>query len=266
MTARTARTPPADDAADTRRRLLHAAGEVFAERGYRATTVREICRRANANIAAVNYHFRDKSTLYSEVLRYAHTCSIERHPPDLGTRTDDPPAPRLLAFVRSFLRRVLDEGRPAWHGRLMCREMAEPSPTAALDDLVRDNINVNFGRLEGIIRELDAGMRDPDPGRRQAPRRTDPEHIRLCAMSIVAQCLYFRFARPVLDRMFPGRYGPGEIDALAEHVVRTAVASLRAPRHGAPAHAPPRPTLRPERGAKPGPSRVRGLRRRGVRA
>lgn len=205
---------PPDVDPDTRRRVLGAAGEVFAERGYRAATVREICRRAKANLAAVNYHFGDKATLYSEVLRFAHTCSLERHPPDLGVRSDDPPVSRLRAFVQSFLRRVLDEGRPAWHGRLMCREMAEPTPTTALDDLVRENINVHFARLESIVREL-------------AGPRADREDVRLVAMSTVAQCLYFRFARPVLDRMFPGRYGPADIDRLAAHVVRVTVAAAR---------------------------------------
>jgi TetR/AcrR family transcriptional regulator, regulator of cefoperazone and chloramphenicol sensitivity len=48
---------------ETRLQLLEAAGEVFAEVGFRDATVREICRRADANIAAINYHFGDKENL-----------------------------------------------------------------------------------------------------------------------------------------------------------------------------------------------------------
>src|SRR5229473_4084962 len=55
----------------TRDKLIEAAGHVFAERGYRAATIREICRRAGANIAAVNYTFGDKMGLYTEVLRHS---------------------------------------------------------------------------------------------------------------------------------------------------------------------------------------------------
>ena len=51
----------------TRQRVLETAVEVFAEHGFRKTTVRDICKRANANVAAINYHFRDKEGLHSRL-------------------------------------------------------------------------------------------------------------------------------------------------------------------------------------------------------
>ena len=62
----------------TRQRVLEAAVEVFAEQGFRKTTVRDICKRAHANVAAINYHFRDKEGLYTAVLQYAHQCACEK--------------------------------------------------------------------------------------------------------------------------------------------------------------------------------------------
>ena len=58
-----------EDSSDTEMRVLEAAGEVFADLGYRAATVRQICEKAGANIAAVNYYFGDKEGLYLAVLR-----------------------------------------------------------------------------------------------------------------------------------------------------------------------------------------------------
>src|SRR5271156_5540224 len=119
---------------ETRHQLLGAAGEVFAEFGFRDATVREICRRAGANIAAINYHFGDKETLYTEVLRYSHGKALEKYPPLLGVAADAPAEKKLRAFVNSLLLRIFDTGPTAWHGKLMSREMIEPS--AALDSLI----------------------------------------------------------------------------------------------------------------------------------
>ena len=44
----------------TRDRILKTAMRLFAERGYEATSIRTIAKRANVNQAAINYHFKSK--------------------------------------------------------------------------------------------------------------------------------------------------------------------------------------------------------------
>jgi len=197
---------------ETRQRLLEAAGEVFAEHGFRAATVRDICQRANVNIAAINYHFGDKERLYAAVLHYAHRCALEQYPPDLGLKDDATAEQRLHAFVRSFLLRILDQGRPAWHGKLMSREMIEP--TSALDSLVEEDIRPRAEQLRAIVREL-------------LGRRVAAEQVNLCAMSIVSQCVFHHQSRPVIVRLFPRRqYDRKEIERLADHITRFSLAAL----------------------------------------
>jgi AcrR family transcriptional regulator len=56
-------------AALSRQRLLEAAGELFAERGYERTTVREIGQRAEVDPAQIARHFGSKAALYLETVR-----------------------------------------------------------------------------------------------------------------------------------------------------------------------------------------------------
>src|SRR5882672_5238014 len=58
----------ADDA-ETKTRVLKAATELYAERGFHGTKVRDIAERAGANVASAHYHFGSKRHLYVEVLR-----------------------------------------------------------------------------------------------------------------------------------------------------------------------------------------------------
>lgn len=202
----------------TRERLLDAAGEVFAERGYEQATIREICRRAGANIAGVSYHFGDKRTLYIEVISYAHRCADEDDPASEDTDASDPPADCLRRFILRFMQRIGHKGRPAWHAKLMAREMA--SPGAALDHVVRSGVRPKFEALQRILRRL-----NPRLGERQ---------IELCACSIVGQCLIYHHARPVLNRLFPNlRLDAREIGQIAEHITRFSLdAVANAHRHG----------------------------------
>src|SRR5579862_3501720 len=111
---------PVSTADGTRERLLEAAGEVFAQKGFREATIREICSRAGANIAAINYHFGGKERLYAEVLRYVDSLKADRHP-FTAPETSVTAEAKLAWFVKQFLASVFDTDRPAWHQRIMNR-------------------------------------------------------------------------------------------------------------------------------------------------
>ena len=199
---------------ETRSRLLEAAGEVFAEQGYRRATIRDICSRAGANIAAVNYHFGDKEKLYHAVLRHWLGEALHRFPPDGGLPSSAPPEERLAAFVRSWLFRMLGEGTPAWHGRLMAREMSEP--TAAFDSIIlHETVKPMSQRLSGIVREL----LGPD-----APDRL----VRDCALSVAGQCCFYRHAHEMITRLYSDHGNtPQEIERLAAHVTQFSLDAIR---------------------------------------
>jgi AcrR family transcriptional regulator len=198
----------------TRQRLLEAAGEVFADQGFYKATIRDICARASANVAAVSYHFGDKENLYSAVLRYAHGCALEKYPPTMGLAPDAPPEKRLHAFVLSFLLRLMDDGRPAWHAKIMSREMAEP--TSALDTLVEEHMKPHFFYLFKLMREL---VGEPIAA----------ERVRLCCQSVIGQCLFYHFGRGVAQRLFPKQvYGMKDAEMLADHITRFTLEGLKA--------------------------------------
>ena len=204
----------ADRHDETRRQLLEAAGGVFAATGFRNATVREICHRAGANIAAVNYHFGDKETLYAEVLRYAHGKALEKYPPLLGLSADAPPEKKLRAFVHSLLLRIFDKGPTAWHGRIMLSEMIEPS--AALDSLVEERMRPMAGQLWQIVADiLDCPL--------------NHERVRQCSMSIVSQCVFYHHCRPVMLRLFPKDFpqDAAGIERLADHITRFSLAAMK---------------------------------------
>ena len=205
-------TPPSGGSRDTRQRLLEAAGEVFAERGFRDATTQEICRRADANIAAVHYHFADKERLYRAVIQYAEGCAGESAPADVAPGA--PAEKRLRAHIESFLVRLFDEGHPAWLGKLMAREMSEPTP--GLDVIVQEKIRGTYRRVEAIVREL------------VGPGASDDD-VRACVLSVQGQCLFYRHCHPVLTRLFPERsFGREEVPELARHIVRFSLAGIRA--------------------------------------
>ncbi|MFT6602493.1 MAG: AcrR family transcriptional regulator, partial [Bacteriovoracaceae bacterium] len=57
---------------DTKEKILDVANELFAEKGFKGTSIREIAKIADVNLSAVNYHFTNKETLYAQVFQRNH--------------------------------------------------------------------------------------------------------------------------------------------------------------------------------------------------
>ncbi len=198
---------------NARERLLEAAGEIFATTGFRAATVRDICHRAKVNVAAVNYHFGDKENLYAEVLKHSYQYAMKKYPPTLGLEAGASAEVRLHTFIRTLLLRLLDRGRPSWHGKLMAREMVEP--TAFFESIFEELIKPNFRLLKAVVRELLGAA-------------ASEEQTTRCAQSIAGQCLFYHQGRRVLARLEPQlAFSPDEIERLADHIAFFSLCALQ---------------------------------------
>jgi TetR/AcrR family transcriptional regulator, regulator of cefoperazone and chloramphenicol sensitivity len=201
-------TAPADS---TREKLLEAAEQIFAERGFDGATVREICLRAGANIAAVNYHFGDKQNLYTEVLRrFAHMLDVERA---IADRTL-PPEELLRKIIRMRLRGVFASDHPDRLFRLLVHEWIRPTP--AMDRLANEMLRPLYDRF----REIVGGILGLPP---------DHEKTRLCVHSIMGQAIHYVQGRPILARLWPAlEMTPDQVDRIADHIADFSLAYLQA--------------------------------------
>lgn len=198
--------------AETRDRLLAAAAEVFAREGFRKATIREICDRAGANVAAVNYHFRDKKGLYSEVIRAARDVVESRYPSDISHLEPTDIEGRLRYFVASMLGRLFDPGAT---GCLMCLTAHEiRDPTEALDIMVAIGIRPRFEQLCEVVRTGCGG-------------NVDEEQVQLISLSIVGQCLNLFHSRPIVERLMPAiRFETEALEPLIEHITKFSLAAI----------------------------------------
>ena len=205
-------TPSGSD--PTRAKLIAAAGEVFAESGFHSATVREICQRAGANVAAVNYYFRDKLGLYTEVLKESLFAAQGEAMQDALAHSKDP-VDALRKFIHGILRRMYGADRPAWSVRIMAHEMAHPTPALAhvIDEAFRPRYN-QLREMIGRILQLPA----------------DHQTTRLCAHSVIGQVVHFVQGRPVIAILWPtlNMTDSEDLQLVANHITDFTLRNLRA--------------------------------------
>jgi TetR/AcrR family transcriptional regulator, regulator of cefoperazone and chloramphenicol sensitivity len=203
-------TSPKDT--ETRARLLKAAERLFADRGFKKVTVREICRAARANVAAVNYHFGDKLGLYREVMQSAIDAMRATNDAARQAGAGHTAEEQLRRYIVIFVHRVLGSGRDTVH-KLINREMHDPTP--ALDTLVEQAVRPRVEYLSGLIAEI----------MECAP---SDQRVLRCVASIQAQSIAY-LPNPIAARLgLTFKPTPAHLDELAAHIAEFSLAGVRA--------------------------------------
>ena len=201
---------------ETRERLLKAAAQLFADRGFKKVTVRDICRVARANVAAVNYHFGDKTGLYREVLQQAIETIRSTNEAARAAGEGLPADERLRQYIKVSLCRVMSSGNISWISRLVHRELSDPTPS--LDALVDQALRPRVDDLSGMVAEI-LGC-DVDDAR-----------VGQCVASIHAQWLLF-VPNPIASRVRAKlQLRSDDAATLAEHITTFSLAGIHALAH-----------------------------------
>lgn len=198
----------------TPRRILDAAERLFAERGYAAVALKDVVRAARVNGAAVNYHFGDKRNLYRKVIERGLRSREQAAPLEAVGEANLAADERLRNFVRNLMVQLLDDSASSKMSRLFLREAIEPTVAfaRAVDELPKRQLSI----LDGIVGAL-------------MKKKASRTLVRRISLSILGQCVYYRYAENILRRTDPRlRYSAATIHALAEHIHAFSLAGIRA--------------------------------------
>lgn len=140
--------PAGEPVPESSRRMMEAAIDAFAERGYHATTTRDIATRVGLSPAALYVHFPSKQALLTQISRLGHEAAVELVNNSM-TGIDDPLG-RLRAVIHAFA---------SWHAEhhLVAR-VVQAELSALADDDRRAVIGLRQQIERQVQRQLEAGV------------------------------------------------------------------------------------------------------------
>jgi AcrR family transcriptional regulator len=197
--------------ADARLRLLEAATEVFAQKGYAEASTREICRLAGANVAAIHYYFGDKASLYREIFQPAHAVA---ELPDAFLDRATPLRDALVALYRHLLQ-FTDTARTAQFMRLLfVREQLQP--TGVLEEGPADILRPFHEQLvQFTVARCGAAFADLA--------------LRQLAFGVAGLAMILLVERSTVERLAPGLVSsPDAIEATVQRLADSGVALFEA--------------------------------------
>lgn len=200
-----------EDGKETRSKVLNAACEVFARKGYRGATVAHICKRAGTNVASVNYYFGDKASLYREAWSHALERFQEKVVMDIHALS---PRQALRDYILTLMRTFSSSGELGLFSRLYLRELV--NPTGLIHDAWHDLIEPRRRALHQIIRRI-IGV------------QADDLTVLFCEQSIINQCrALLTIKHDDLEYMLGRPLTPELIHRFAEHTADFSLAGIEA--------------------------------------
>jgi TetR/AcrR family transcriptional regulator, regulator of cefoperazone and chloramphenicol sensitivity len=199
---------------DTRTAIIEAAMHGFAEKGFDATSTREIASIAGTNIASISYHFGGKGGLRAACAEHVVELMGEVLPAADAPLPADPEAARQMldALVRRMVDFLLLEPRARLIAGFILRELSQPS--GALDTIY-DGLFVHVHRHACTIWATATG------------REAESEAVRLAVFALIGQVVYFHVGRPIVQRrMGWDAIGTPEAAAIADTVAANVMARL----------------------------------------
>lgn len=204
-------------ARNVRERLLDSAEQLFSERGFDGTSIRDLAAAAGCNIASVNYYFGGKEKLYIEIWqrhlylwRESRIASIDQV---LSESAGEPGLEDLLrSFAFSFIGSLVDGSGGPRLTKLMAREMLDPHlpPTMFADEVIMPTLSAMQDALAKACPEL-------------------PEsRVPLVVLSLVGQLLHTIHFRTMFGSIDDETLPRFELTEVIDHIVAFSAAGIRA--------------------------------------
>ena len=195
----------------TRSRILEAAGELFAARGFAETTSKAIAEQANVDLALINYHFGNRAGLYQAVLTEAHHHLMNVTDLEQLAQSSQPATDKLKILIDQIVQGAASESR-GWYSAVLTAELLAPS--SHIQVLFQSVIPVKASLVMGMLSDITHIPAD------------DPALLR-CLLNIIAPCLLLHIGRRDIPSPVQAVLQMPH-DTLVEHLHRFALAGLAA--------------------------------------
>lgn len=201
--------------ASARRRILAAAEQLFADRGFDAASVRQIAIAAKVPLALVNYHFGSKEGLYREVFALRAPMIIDKRIAGLALADmETDPDRKLELIIKALLVPNLHmraaEKSPAY-ARILAREVFDPKSNER-------GVIAEF--FDPVAKRIIEALRTVLPDR-------SLEELHWGYQVMLGSMVYIMADIGRIERLSDGLCRPEDEKATAEHVVALLKAAIK---------------------------------------